>query len=255
MDYRVSDQTISGVGDKRGDGEVFPALQFEENFQPIPKVFPMSPSWPNHASAHHGNAINSLLRHNDYETSHVILTDSDCFPISSEWNLKVLKLLKSNDAICSTEGKSTLMTHPCFMVLPVASIKQLDFLKQKGAAGDLWTDTGRLIGVQLVDLGYKVHFLKPEKVFGGLSQAQFYLDKSIVHVGGSSFKFLRESKTSSSTKFIETKFTFNILIVKRFFWLFRRSFLIRIVMVFSIWLFLFIFQKVHNFFIHLRLRF
>jgi len=227
----ITDQSESGLG------EVFDPLVLNLQFEGIISTYRVDPALPNHASVHHGTSINFLISEVDFPTTHVILSDSDCFPVSGSWLEKVLELLNTYDAICSLEENSDFITHPCFMVLPTRYIRELNFLKH---TKDHWVDTGRLIGLQLFDLGCKVCFVKPERIFRGKkSKSRGFFDGSIIHVGNASFRSLKIANDPSYGSFTDSKFAVSRFIVEHMKWLFNTSKLNRNICFYSIWLFFF----------------
>jgi hypothetical protein len=227
IEVHLTDQMMSGFG------ESFPPLLLAKN--PLHKVsiHPVEPSSPNHSSIHHGNSINFLLREIRFSSSHVILTDSDCFPINNSWLEKLQNLLQTNDAVCALENDSKSLTHPCFMVLPVDVLQKLDFLR---FTREYWIDTGRLIGIQLIELGFKVRFLEPKKVFSWFSDSRFYLDKTLVHVGSASFRLIKHSNDRSIGLFSDAKFAIARYIVEKRMSILVYSCAFRILLFFPIWI-------------------
>jgi len=209
VEVLISDQQKSGLGDN------FPALTLRLDYQVPIEIVSVEPNTIMHASFHHGKALNELISKKPLNSSHVIITDSDCFPIRREWSMLLQALLSEYDAICSLEEQSSFITHPCFLVIPSMYLDRLDFLKNSKVHEDFWVDTGRLIGIQLLDLGLKVKFLRPEKVFQDFSSELFYLEKSIVHVGSASFRGRREANDQRTGSRQDMKFHFSRRLAER----------------------------------------
>ena len=227
----ISDQRSSGFG------EEFPALTLTESELRV-VIHPVQPSSINHSSVHHGNSIQFLLNEIDFSTTHIVLSDSDCFPVNKTWLKKVKLILEENDAICSLDEDSNILTHPCFMVLPVEVAKKMNFLMNtKMLATENWFDTGRLIGVQLTNLGYRVAFLEPKKIFTGLSNSRYFLDNTIVHIGSASFRGLKLVNDLSYGSLADSKFSIPRYIVEHLKWLFNVPKLIRNIFFLLIWFF------------------
>jgi len=125
----------------------------------------------------HPAALNQALRQVDFCTSHVMVLDSDCFPIDTSW------LDRLQDTTMAADPAKWGLTHPCLMVFPSALAPQLDFSEGLLEVG---MDTGRLVGLQATRLGQQVEFSRPEGAFMG-RKGTFYLGRSVYHHGSSSF--------------------------------------------------------------------
>lgn len=132
----------------------------------------------------------------DYATSHVIVLDSDCFPIMADWIDRLDSLLGDHDAIVARDPAKHGLSHPCFMVLPVAALPRLHFSEGLVEAG---IDTGRLVGFQLCKLGCKVRWDTPVRGFRG-KRGYYYLDGALYHHGSASFVSSRQRKLHSQVK-------------------------------------------------------
>jgi hypothetical protein len=113
----------------------------------------------------------------EFQTSHVIILDSDCFPISSDWLDRLPEV-----AVAADPSKSGL-THPCFMVLPVSYLPLLSFSE---GVDELGIDTGRLVGLQMSKGGLGFSVLPATKAFSGV-KGFFYNSNTIFHFGSGSF--------------------------------------------------------------------
>ncbi|MEO5759125.1 MAG: hypothetical protein ABIQ51_19920 [Mesorhizobium sp.] len=118
-----------------------------------------------------------------YATTHIILLDSDCFPIAADWLDRVTLLLGDHQAIVARDPLKHGLSHPCFMVLPTAVLPELNFSEGLLEVG---IDTGRLIGLQLSKLDYKVQWDEPARAFRG-KRGHYYLDGALYHHGSASF--------------------------------------------------------------------
>ena len=181
VNYLISDQREwkSGINEL---SQLNPPL--EKTLLPQNSVVrEVSPHEINHASLHHGQSINLLIQSERIQSSHIILIDSDCFPISKNWMPALDQLLVDFDAVIASDPNAPTLSHPCFMAIPVNALSKLDFLK---GTKDFWIDCGRLIGIQLIDAGFSVKLLAARKAFGG-SFGDLYMDDSILHMGSMSF--------------------------------------------------------------------
>lgn len=125
----------------------------------------------------HPASLDRALASLDFSTSHVLVMDSDCFPIREGW----LDLIE--DVSLAGDPAKWGLTHPCFMVFPVAEIGRVNFsdgLKEVGL------DTGRLVGLQLARSGRRVVVDQPARSFSGFA-GWTYLDGSLYHHGSGSF--------------------------------------------------------------------
>lgn len=118
-----------------------------------------------------------------YAATHIILFDSDCFPVSSDWMEKVTSQLSVCDAIIARDPGRHGLSHPCFMVIPVSAFRNVDFAEGLFEVG---LDTGRLVGLQLRRMGLDVHWAAHQPAFSGY-RGHFYLDGTIYHHGSASF--------------------------------------------------------------------
>lgn len=141
----------------------------------------------------HATTLNRCMRL-EYATSHVILLDSDCFPIEPDWLDRIGSRLKAGyDAIVASESSSDGLSHPCFMVLPTAALRRLDFAEGFIEEG---IDTGRRVGSQLQRLGYGVHWEGTTKAFSR-RRGFFYLGRSLYHHSNASFVSSPQKKLQS----------------------------------------------------------
>lgn len=130
----------------------------------------------------HPAALDRALEQGTFTTSHIIVMDSDAFPVDSHWILRL-----DDISLALVPGKKNL-THPCLMVFPTRLRKSVSFsegyldrLEHKNAP-----DTGRRVGKQLLALGENVTLLSHTPAFNGY-RGSFYLDGSFYHHGHGSF--------------------------------------------------------------------
>jgi hypothetical protein len=132
----------------------------------------------------HASAIQRVLEE-DFTTSHVLLMDSDCFPVRDGWLAMMPSVCLAGDPAAGG------LTHPCFNLLPTDVLPRLDYRRGMDSLG---LDTGRLIGLQLVELGYSPTIVKPRQTPFRGRRGSLYLDGAMYHHGSGSFV------TSSSQK-------------------------------------------------------
>lgn len=125
----------------------------------------------------HPAALNRAVRSVQFSTSHVIVLDSDCFPIVRSW------LDRLADVTVAADPAKWGLTHPCFLVFPVEYALCLDFAE---GLHEVEIDTGRLVGLQLARAGADVIFTRAKSAFRGYRGA-LYLDGAIYHHGHGSF--------------------------------------------------------------------
>jgi hypothetical protein len=125
----------------------------------------------------HPASLNRALATVDFVTSHVLILDSDCFPMDPSW------LDELGDATVAMDPAKWGLSHPCLMSFPSAIAKRLDFAEGLEEVG---LDTGRLVGLQLRRLGVAVQFSQPEAAFRG-HRGYFYLGRKAYHHGSGSF--------------------------------------------------------------------
>jgi hypothetical protein len=125
----------------------------------------------------HPAALNRALRSIDFSTSHVLVMDSDCFPIERSW------LDRLDDATVAADPQKQGLTHPCLMAFPCEYAGRVDFAE---GLREVFIDTGRLVGLQLVRAGATVTFTPRRPAFRGF-RGDFYLDGAVYHHGSASF--------------------------------------------------------------------
>jgi len=162
-----------------------------EELQHLPRVqevlsFPVDTAQVDLLGHDHPASLNRALQSIDFTTTHVVILDSDCFPIDDSW------LDRVHDVTLASDPRYVALSHPCFMVFPASIAKQLDFAE---GIQELQMDTGRLIGVQISRLHHNVHFTHPTLAFQGY-RGHFLLDASVYHHGSASFSSSRDSRLS-----------------------------------------------------------
>ena len=130
----------------------------------------------------HPAALDRALREGAFATSHIIVMDSDAFPVTREW------ISKLDDISLALVPGSRSQTHPCLMVFPTELRGEVNFSEdyleratRKGAP-----DTGRRVGKQLQATGRPVTLLEHMAAFNGY-RGSFYLDGTYYHHGHGSF--------------------------------------------------------------------
>lgn len=125
----------------------------------------------------HPASLNRVFRESSFQTTHVIILDSDCFPTRAGW------LDQLADVTLARDPAKHGLSHPCLMVLPVEACVEIDFAE---GLLDVGMDTGRLVGLQLARAGYEVTFSDPISAFRG-RRGTFYLGGLVYHHGSASF--------------------------------------------------------------------
>ena len=146
-------------------------------------------------NAHHANALNSFLAEGLIRTSHLVIMDSDLMVQSGNWIDHVLEILSKADSCLALDPVSDYLTHPCFMVIPIEAASSLDFME---GMVSLKIDTGRTIGLQLSNLGFSSHLLKPKPGYGG-KLGFTYLDGKLFHVTSISIRQQPTRRTGKSS--------------------------------------------------------
>ncbi len=124
----------------------------------------------------HPAALNRALAELEIETSHIIILDSDCFPVNSGW------LGKLRDLTVASDPAMWGLSHPCLMAFPVRFQHTLDFAEGLREVG---LDTGRLVALQIARTGTEVWFTRAKPAFDGY-KGDLYLSGSIYHHGSAS---------------------------------------------------------------------
>lgn len=125
----------------------------------------------------HPASLNRALQVLDISTSHILILDSDCFPLHSRW------LDDLTEVTVASDPHYWSLTHPCLIAFPSQARAVVDFAEGIAETG---IDTGRLVGLQLAKAGYPVNFTRPSPAFRGY-RGHFYLDGGMYHHGSASF--------------------------------------------------------------------
>lgn len=130
----------------------------------------------------HPAALDRVVRETVFSTSHIIVMDSDAFPVKASW------LDQLDDITLALVPGSKKHTHPCLMAFPVRLKHHVNFSEdylergtRKGAP-----DTGRRVGAQLAAAGEPVTLSEHQPAFNGY-RGSFYLEGSYYHHGHGSF--------------------------------------------------------------------
>jgi hypothetical protein len=135
----------------------------------------------------HPSSLNRACRE-PIQTTHVIVMDSDCFPMNPRWLDELSASLDKSDCVLAGNGVPGV-TLPCFMVMPIEALQSIDFSE----GSRLGMDTGRLVGLQLLKAGFSITILDPERTFSG-RRGVTYLNNCIIHVGSASFASSTDSR-------------------------------------------------------------
>lgn len=163
------------VVDQNRDGERLPRVEdervkfvsFPENGQQISRL-----------GHDHAYSLNMSLGL-DFETTHILFLDSDCIPSSANWLELVCNVLEISLAADPIKAG---LTHPCLCVLPTSILEYVDF--EEGLM-ELGIDTGRLLGLQIMNAGFTPHILQAKSSPWG--RGHFYLGGAFYHHGSGSF--------------------------------------------------------------------
>lgn len=175
---RWSDERVAGVvvvDQNRSDRaalERLPRVSQVLEFEPAAGVLERK------AHDHHVS-LNRALRTVGFTTSHVLVLDSDCFPVHPSW------LDRLDNITLAASGDYAGMTHPCLMAFPVSAVPFVDFAEGWSEFG---VDTGRLVGLQLARAGEQVSLAQPSsrRAFGN-TRGHWFLGQSVYHHGGASW--------------------------------------------------------------------
>ncbi|MSW94447.1 MAG: hypothetical protein F2806_05880 [Actinobacteria bacterium] len=125
----------------------------------------------------HPSSLNRALRQINFRTSHVLVMDSDCFPIDGSWISHLQNVTLASDPSYGS------LSHPCLMCFPVSCAASLDFSQGISTIG---IDTGRLVALQISQLGLPINWAKPTVANHGY-RGHYYLEGSTYHHGSASF--------------------------------------------------------------------
>ena len=128
----------------------------------------------------HPGALQRAIDSIRFRSQRVVVMDSDCLPLSTDW---IKHIGAKNETILAGDPSKWGLTHPCFMSIPVASLKDVDFAEGVLTVG---IDTGRLVGHQLVTAGRTVRIDQPVSAPWG--RGHFYLQGTLYHHGSGSLR-------------------------------------------------------------------
>lgn len=142
------------------------------------------------ASEQHASALNWALKNLEQNSDFIIVMDSDLICTKPSQLKTILKdLIFGFDAIVALEAGSRSLSHPCFMVFRTSLSQKLDFALGMGEFG---FDTGRLIGLQLAQLGERVK--KLVAVSTKLTpHGDYYPEAGVVHLKSSSLGHMKKN--------------------------------------------------------------
>lgn len=132
----------------------------------------------------HPASLDRVLRYWQFRSSHVIIFDSDAFPISPRWLADLPDVI-----LAEAPGTSGELSHPCFMVFPVEAIQRVSFsegfLDRHDKETRLRFDTGRMVARQLRESGYEVVMSPAIAGYQGL-RGHMYAQGTVYHHGHAS---------------------------------------------------------------------
>lgn len=132
----------------------------------------------------HPASLNRALAGYAFTTSHIIVFDSDAFPLAPDW----VDFL-DDVTLAELPGSGGELSHPSFMCFPVAAIPVVDFsegfLKRVDESSRLRFDTGRMVAQQLRNKGYEVTVSLSRPAFSGF-RGDLYLEGRVYHHGHAS---------------------------------------------------------------------
>lgn len=149
----------------------------------------------------HPAALNQAIRLDEISTTHVLIFDSDCIPIRANW---LSQVNEGADVILAQDASKWGLSHPCFMKLPVAILEKINFAE---GTLEIGIDTGRMVALQSVKLGYRPQMLVPQPAFSGV-QGDLYLNDSLLHVGSSSFASSSDLRLKSKVNTFKYRFIY-----------------------------------------------
>ena len=178
---RLSNGKVKGaviVDQSRVSGELLSGLPL------VQRVLTFEPDTDQIAVEGHDHpaALDRAIARTEFETTHIIVMDTDAFPLRSDW------LDAVDDITLALVPGSKRNTHPCLMIFPVRTKKVVNFsdgylerATRKGAP-----DTGRRVGAQLIEAGETVKLLEHQPAFSGY-RGSLYLNGAFYHHGHGSF--------------------------------------------------------------------
>ncbi len=132
----------------------------------------------------HPASLNRALSGYRFTTSHVVIFDSDAFPLSADW----IDYL-GDVTLAELPGSDGELSHPSFMCFPVSAIPHVDFsagfLQRVDEDTRFRFDTGRMVAHQLRSVGFEVEVTPASPAFSGF-RGDLYLEGRIYHHGHAS---------------------------------------------------------------------
>lgn len=166
-------------------------MQFAfDNLEKI-EILRIDKPYKEHASFDHADAISEIQKLN-FNTSHIMLIDTDIIGLNENSLTIVNSLLSSEKNILAVDPSFRWYTHPCFMFLENGLFKSLDFtpelltFREKQGMRNMLFDTGRLIGISLAKNNVSVRLVHSTKYHRWLSW-DFYWELGLIHVRSRSF--------------------------------------------------------------------
>lgn len=158
-------------------------LLIPEDAPPVEVVsFPIDREAVEQFGHDHGPSLNRALRSN-VTSSHCIVVDSDIVLMNCSALNNIVSLLSTSECVMAREPRMWGLSHPCFMVFPSDLVTKLDFTQGQTETG---IDTGRLVALQVAQLGRKLVLLPQVRAFNG-TRGYLFLDSSVLHFGSGSF--------------------------------------------------------------------
>lgn len=132
----------------------------------------------------HPSSLDCALGTWKFTSSHVMILDSDAFPVGPGWLDHLPDVI-----LAEVPGSSGELSHPCFMVFPVQAISKVSFsegfLTRLDNVTRVMFDTGRRVAHQLREHGYEVVMSPSSPAYKGL-RGDYYAEGTIYHHGHAS---------------------------------------------------------------------
>lgn len=144
----------------------------------------------------HPASLDSALQEIEFHTSHVIILDSDCFPIAENW------INSDFDIQLASDPNAPGLTHPCFVVIPTRLLKKVSF---SYGINEVGFDTGRLIGLQLSQMNESFLIDAAAKGFNG-TKGTLYSNGKVFHFGSGSFAYSVDKRLNAINPLIVEKY-------------------------------------------------
>lgn len=148
------------------------------------------------ANLQHAHTLQQFINSSKISTNRLLILDSDIVFLSNGWINSLLMNTAFNAFVALQEG-SRFLTHPCFILLDSQYLSILNF--EEGMK-EFDFDTGRLVGLQLVNSGAKVKKMPPTNYFK-YGFGYTYDRESILHATSASVRYLPSRNKSRFWKF------------------------------------------------------